>query len=190
MITQVRCHEHSSALLQSRPVSARYYRVAVLGPAFPAPDELSVSSAVGQMSGARAACWFVPERNQHHGADGHCRVDDRGENPCSCRAVPNTLHQISQRQETHGERACADGGNSADRPAVNPAGRSRTDGEGNAVHGGEKGDGRHSGGTDLDHNARDVRQYGMRDAADQADRGRADQEAPEESDSTVGGSAP
>ncbi|MDT5058823.1 MAG: hypothetical protein QOF66_7189 [Mycobacterium sp.] len=98
--------------------------------------------------GAGAACWFVPERNQHHGADGHCRVNDRGENPCRCRAVPDDSHQIAQRQEAHGECACADGCDCADRPAVNPAGRSGTDGEGDAVHGGEESDGRHSSGTD------------------------------------------
>ena len=74
----------------------------------------------GHGRGAGAACWFVPERNQHQGADGHCRVDDRGENPCRCGAVPDGSHQIAQRQEAHGECADADGRNSADRPAVNP----------------------------------------------------------------------
>jgi hypothetical protein len=102
-----------------------------------------------------------PKRNQHHGADGHCGVDDRGENPCSCRAVPDGAHQIPQRQETHGECTYTDGCNSADRPAVYPARCSRPDGEGDAMHGGEQGDGRHCGGTDLDDDVWDVRQHGM-----------------------------
>ena len=57
---------------------------------------------------------------------------------------------------------------------------------GDAVHG-EESDGRHSGGTDLDDDGRDVRPHGMRDVADEAHRGRADQEAPEEPDSTTVG---
>ena len=71
-------------------------------------------------------------------------------NPCSCRAVPDNSHQMAQRQETHGECAYADGCNSADRPTVNPAGRSSTDSEGDAVYGRKEGDGRHNGGPDLD----------------------------------------
>ena len=108
----------------------------------------------------------------------------RGENRCRCRAVPDDSHQIAQRQETHGECAYADGCDSADRPAVNPAGRSRTDGQGDAVHGGKEGDGRHSGGTDLDDDAWDVRQDRVHDVADETDHGGPDQEAPEEPDST------
>ena len=50
--------------------------------------------------GAGAACRFISERNQHHRADGHCRVDDRGKNPCRCGAVPDDSHQIAQRQLT------------------------------------------------------------------------------------------
>jgi hypothetical protein len=42
-------------------------------------------------------------------------------------------------QETHGECAYADGCNSADRPAVDPAGGSGTHGEGDAVHRSEQG---------------------------------------------------
>ena len=112
-----------------------------------------------------------------HGADGHRRVDDRGENPCSCRAVPNGSHQIAQRQETRGKCACADGCNRADRPTVNPAGCSRTDGEGDAVYGCQESDRRHSGSTDLDDDARNVWQHGVSDVADKADRGRADEKA-------------
>jgi hypothetical protein len=40
--------------------------------------------------------------------------------------------------------------------------------------------GGHSGGTDLDDDAWEVRQHRMRDIADEADHGRADQETPEE----------
>jgi len=64
---------------------------------------------------------FVSERNQHQGADGHRRVDDCGENPRRCGAVPDDSHQIAQRQETHGECACADGGNSADAAVLREA---------------------------------------------------------------------
>jgi hypothetical protein len=60
------------------------------------------------------------------------------------------------------------------------------DGEGDAVHGGQESDGWQGGGTDLDDDAWHVRQHGMRDVADESDRGRPDQEAPEEPDSTVG----
>ena len=136
----------------------------------------------GRGHGARAACRFVPERNQHQGADGHCRIDDCREHPCSRGAVADVSHQIAQGQEAHRERAYADGRNSADRPAVNPAGRSRTDSEGDAVHGGEQCDGRDSGGTDLDDDPWQVRQHRVCDVADEADRGRADQQAPEEPD--------
>jgi hypothetical protein len=33
----------------------------------------------GRGTGAGPLCWLVPESNEHQGADGHCRVDDRGE---------------------------------------------------------------------------------------------------------------
>jgi hypothetical protein len=73
------------------------------------------------------------------------------------------LHQIAQRQKTDGERTYTDGRNSTDGPAVNPAGCSRTDREGDAVHGGEESDGGHGGRTDLDDDVRDVRQHCVRD---------------------------
>src|SRR5271155_4446497 len=95
----------------------------------------------GRSHVAGAACWSVSERNKHQGADGHCRVDDCRENPFSCRAVSNGLHQIAQRQKTDDERTYTDGCNSTDRPAVDPAGRSRTDGEGDTVHRGQESDG-------------------------------------------------
>lgn len=50
---------------------------------------------------------------------------------------------------------------------------------GDAMHSSRQRDGRHSGGTDLDGYGRQVRQDGVRDVADEADRGRADQQAPE-----------
>ena len=50
------------------------------------------------------------------------------------------------------------------------------------MHGGEEGDGRHCGGTDLDGDAGEVGQDGVGDVAEQADRGRTDQKAPEEMD--------
>jgi hypothetical protein len=96
------------------------------------------------------------------------------------RAVPSLHKPTPQR-----ERANPDDCNSTDRPAINPAGRPCTDGEGDAVHGGEEGDGRHSGGTDLDDDARKIRQYRMRDVAKEADGGHADQKAPEEPDGTT-----
>jgi hypothetical protein len=52
IVTRVRCDELSGALLQSCPVSARYYRVAALGPGFPAQTEGVSSSAIGQVGGA------------------------------------------------------------------------------------------------------------------------------------------
>ena len=77
----------------------------------------------------------------------------------------------------------------ADRPAINPPRRSRPDCEGDAVHGGQEGDGWHSGGANLDDDSRQVRQHCVRDVADEADRGRTDEKAPEESDGTVDGFA-
>jgi hypothetical protein len=47
------------------------------------------------------------------------------------------------------------------------------------VHGGEQRNGMDSGITDLDDDARDVRQRGVRDVANEADGGRANQQAPE-----------
>ncbi len=93
----------------------------------------------GRGPGANSPCWFVPECNQHQRADGHRRVDYGGEDTCNFRAVSNRLHQIAQRQKADNERTYTDGRNSTDGPAVNPAGCSRTDGEGDAVHGGEEG---------------------------------------------------
>jgi hypothetical protein len=58
----------------------------------------------------------------------------------------------------------------------------RTNGECDAVHGGQKGDGRHRGGTDLDADARDKREHRVSDVAEQTDEARADEQAPEESD--------
>ena len=46
---------------------------------------------------------------------------------------PSRSHRIAQHQETHGECAHADGGNDADRPAVDAAQRSRTDSEADAM---------------------------------------------------------
>jgi hypothetical protein len=135
--------------------------------------------------GAGAACWFVPECNQHQGADGNGRVDDCRENPCRCGAVSNHLHQIAQRQELHGESPKPDDCNSTDRPAVNPAGCPCADGEGDAVHGSKESYRWHSRGTDLNNDARDVRQHGVRDVADEANYSRPDQEAPKEPDSAA-----
>jgi hypothetical protein len=50
------------------------------------------------------------------------------------------------------------------------------------VHGGEQRNGRDSGSTDLDDDRRHVQQHSVCDVADQADRGRADQQTPEEPD--------
>jgi hypothetical protein len=92
---------------------------------------------------ACAACWFVPERNQHQGADGNCRVDDRWENPCPCGWCARLGQQVTESAEAEYECARTDVCNSADRPAVNPAGCSRTDGESDAVHSREQNDGRY-----------------------------------------------
>ena len=108
-----------------------------------------------------------------------CGVDEGGEDPCPGAWCARLDQQVTQSAEAEHECARTDDCNRRDSPAVNPAGRSGTDGEGDAVDGGEKDDGRHSGGTNLDDDARDVRQHRMRDVADQADRGRTDQEAPE-----------
>ncbi|MGB6516184.1 hypothetical protein [Mycobacterium sp.] len=56
--------------------------------------------------------------------------------------------------DSQGERTYTDRCNGTDGQAVNPAGRSRTDGEGDTVHGGQESDGRHSRGTDLDDDMR------------------------------------
>ena len=69
---------------------------------------------------------------------------------CRRRAVPNVLHPIAQRQETHGECACTDCGCRAHRPAIDGAGSTRTNGQRDAVHGYEESDGRHSGRAMMD----------------------------------------
>jgi hypothetical protein len=99
--------------------------------------------------------------------------------------VPVWISRSRRVRKAEHECARTDGGNRGYGPAVNPAGGSGTDGEGDAVHGGEESDGRHSSGTDLYDDAWDVGQHRVRDIADEADRGRADQEVPEEPDSTV-----
>jgi hypothetical protein len=53
------------------------------------------------------------------------------------------------------------------------------------MHGGEQGYGRHCGGTDLDDHFGNVGQHRMYHVAQQADYGRADQEAPEKPDGTA-----
>ena len=53
----------------------------------------------GHVRRAGAACWFVSERNQHQGGDPDCRVNDRGENPCSRGAAADGSHQIAQCQK-------------------------------------------------------------------------------------------
>jgi hypothetical protein len=45
IVTRVRCDERSSALLQSRPASARYYRIAVLGAGFGMGSPLAIAVA-------------------------------------------------------------------------------------------------------------------------------------------------
>jgi hypothetical protein len=92
------------------------------------------------------------------------------------------LHQIAQRQEAQSERSDADGCNSTDRPAVNPAGCSCTDCEGDAVHGSQERDGSRSGSTDLDDDGWKARQDRVHHISHEADRRRTDQEAPEEAD--------
>ena len=67
--------------------------------------------------------------------------------------------QVTESAEAEHECARTDDCNSRDSPAVNPAGCSGTDGEGDAVHGGEESDGRHGGCTDLDGDAWDVGQH-------------------------------
>ena len=62
--------------------------------------------------GAGTPCWFVPERNQHHGADGHCRVDDRGENPCPPVWCARLDQQVTQGAEAENECARTDDCNS------------------------------------------------------------------------------
>jgi hypothetical protein len=110
---------------------------------------------------------------------GHGRVDEHREDPCSFRAVADRAHQITQRQKTHGESAYTDGGNTANRTAVDPAGCPRTDGESDAVHGGEESNWWHGGCTDLDDYVWHVRQHGVGDVADQIDQVGPNQEAPE-----------
>jgi len=99
--------------------------------------------------------------------------------------VSDGEHQIPQGNEAHHECSQTDECRRGNRPKVNPARAPCPDGEGDAVHGGEEGDGRHCGGTDLDGDARKVWEHRMRDVAEQADRGRPDQKAPEEADSTM-----
>jgi integrase len=44
-----------------------------------------------------AACWSVPERNQHQSADGDRSIDDGRKNTSNFRAISNRSHQIAQR---------------------------------------------------------------------------------------------
>ena len=94
--------------------------------------------AGGHGRGARAPSGFVPQRNKHHRGDCNCCVDDGGESPRGCSAVPNGEHQIAQRHEAHRERTDADERRRGDRSVVNPARCAGTDGERDAVHGGQQ----------------------------------------------------
>jgi hypothetical protein len=44
--------------------------------------------AAAACSGTRTTCRFVPERDQHHGADGYRRINDRGEIQAVVRLYP------------------------------------------------------------------------------------------------------